>query len=115
MLPFLCVLLTLLLPHEGLSEVVVEITQPNGHRILNFAEIQLRQDGQLLPDYLATVSFSSTTEKHNAAQFCKDANLFTYCQNAVVFNASTGLWEGAESSPSLFIHLADAFFDKLVM
>jgi hypothetical protein len=115
MLSFLCVLLTVLHPLKTvLSDVVVEIIQPYGQRILTFSEIQLLQGGQQLPDYLATFSFSATTEQHNAAHFCNDADLLTSCQNSLVFNADTRMWEGAEDRPSLYIHLTDAFFDTLV-
>ena len=114
MSPIFWALLTLLLPHDSLSEVVIEIIQPNHQRILNFAEIHFLQDGQLLPDYLTTFTFSSFTEQHDDAQFCKDANALTFCQNSLVFNVTTGQWEGVEARPSLFIYLRDAYFDEMV-
>ena len=110
----LALLTTLLLLQESSSEIAIEISQPHGQRILNFAEIQLVQGGQTLPDYLTTLSFSASTEQHNDVRFCNDANELTYCQNILVFHEGSGQWEGAEERPSLYIRLEEAFFEELV-
>lgn len=114
MLSLFWILLTILLPHESLSEVTIEIIQPNHQRILNFAEILFVQDGQSLPEHLTTFTFSSFTQEHDDVRFCNDGNLLTYCKNSVIFNVTSGMWEGAEARPSLFIRLRDAYFDKMV-
>lgn len=61
-----------------------------------------------------SLSFSSPTESHDVAAFCHDSNPNTFCQNKLNFDVSSGVWEGHEDSPSLFIRLVDAFFDEVV-
>lgn len=97
------------------AEVVVAIEQPRGQRVLSFSEIQLRRDGQVLPDYLSVLSFSLPTAYHEAAHFCGDSNEQTYCQNRLRFNESSFRWEGEEQRPSLFVTLTDAYFDELII
>ena len=94
--------------------VVVEISQPNGRRVIDLAEVQLFQDGLQLPEYLAKVSYSSPALWHHDAEFCNDGNLLTSCHNSLKFNESSGVWEGEEANPSLYIMLDEAFFDELV-
>ena len=106
--------LILLLGTGSLSEVILQITQPYGQRIISISEIILLQGGHELPDHLMSLSFSEPTESHNNALFCHDSNTDTFCQNKLSFNVSTGVWIGSEDSPSLFIHVMDAFFDELV-
>lgn len=108
-----CVLVALIF-QQSLTEIVVEISQPNGQRILDIAEIYMQQNGRSLPDYLTTLSFSSATDPYNDVQFCKDNNVLSSCQNAVAFNASSSRWEGEEERPTLFILSRDAFFGELV-
>ena len=109
-----CVLIILLLAQEGLTVVVVEISQPNGRRVIDLAEVQLFQDGLQLPEYLTKFSYSSPTLWHHDAEFCNDGNLLTSCHNSLKFNESSGVWEGEEANPSLYIMLDEAFFDEMV-
>lgn len=106
--------LFLLLGTCSLSDVILQLTQPHGQRIISLSEITLLQGGHELPNHLIRLSFSEPTEIHNDPIFCKDSNRFTFCQNEVSFNTATGVWEGDEDGPSLYIHLVDAFFDELV-
>ena len=96
------------------AKIIVAITQPHGQRILSFAEINLYRDKLRLPDYLISYSFSQPTSSCHEARYCNDDDVFTYCQSAVVFNESSSQWEGVETSPTLFIHLANAYFDEMV-